>query len=57
MVPPLGHQCMIGVLARAFRGETLSFAVPTPKFERMVRDMDESFLITRAWDKVRARLV
>jgi hypothetical protein len=48
---------MIGVLARAFRGETLSFAVPTPKFERMVRDMDESFLITRAWDKVRARLV
>ena len=36
---------------------TLSFAVPMPKFERMVRDMDESFLITKAWDKVRARLV
>ncbi len=35
---------------------TLSFAVPMPKFERMVRDMDESFLITKAWDKVRARM-
>lgn len=34
---------------------TLSFAVPMPKFERMVRDMDESFLITRTWERARAR--
>lgn len=34
----------------------LSFAVPMPKFERMVDGMDESFLITKAWERVRARL-
>jgi hypothetical protein len=35
---------------------TLSFAVPWPKFVRMVDQMDESFLITRSWHKVRARM-
>jgi hypothetical protein len=34
----------------------LSFSVPMQKFERMVDDMDESFLITGSWDKVRSRL-
>lgn len=34
----------------------LSFAVPWPKFERMAANMDESFLITASWDKVRSRL-
>jgi len=36
---------------------TLTFAVPMPKFMRMVADMDESFLITESWNKVRKRLV
>jgi hypothetical protein len=34
----------------------LTFAVPWPKFVRMVADMDESFLITSSWAKVQARL-
>jgi uncharacterized protein (DUF169 family) len=35
---------------------TLTFAVPMPRFRRMVAHMDESFLITESWDKVRTRL-
>jgi len=35
---------------------TLSFAVPWLKFVRMVDQMDESFLITPSWGKVRARM-
>lgn len=34
----------------------LSFAVPWPKFVRMVDNMAESFLITGSWRKVRARI-
>jgi hypothetical protein len=34
----------------------LSFAVPWPKFVRMVGQMDESFLITESWGKVRGRI-
>ncbi len=33
----------------------LSLAVPWPKFVRMVDSMDDSFLITGSWDKVRSR--
>ncbi len=36
--------------------DTLSFAVPMAKFRRMVSNMPESFLITKSWDKVRARI-
>jgi hypothetical protein len=36
--------------------DTLSFAVPMSKFERMVAHMKESFLITKSWDKVKRRL-
>lgn len=35
---------------------TLTFAVPMRKFERMVKNMDESFLVTASWEKVKARL-
>jgi hypothetical protein len=35
----------------------LSLAVPWPKFTRMVDNMDESFLITQAWETLRRRLV
>jgi hypothetical protein len=34
----------------------LSFAIPWPKFVRMVAHMDESFLITDSWRKVRLRM-
>ncbi len=35
---------------------TLSFTAPLPLFERMVANMDERFLITESWDKVRKRI-
>ncbi len=35
---------------------TLTFAVPVAKFERMVADMDESFLITGSWEKIKSRM-
>jgi hypothetical protein len=35
---------------------TLTFAVPLPRFLRMVANMDESFLITESWKKVQSRL-
>ena len=48
---------MFDVSARPFVPPgTLSFAVPMRKFERMVGDMEESFLITGSWAKVRRRL-
>jgi hypothetical protein len=34
----------------------LTFAVPWPKFVRMVDNMEESFLITKSWNKVRSRM-
>jgi uncharacterized protein (DUF169 family) len=34
----------------------LTFAVPWPKFARMVKDVEESFLITKSWNKVGARI-
>lgn len=37
-------------------GDQLSFAVPYRRFEQMVENMDESFLITESWDKVRRRI-
>jgi len=43
--------------ARACLPETaLSFAVPIEKFQRMVTNMEESFLTTPAWERVRARI-
>jgi hypothetical protein len=34
----------------------LSFAIPMAKFTHMVNNMEESFLITRSWQKVRERI-
>lgn len=34
----------------------LTFSVPMQKFERMVANMDESFLITESWQKVKSRI-
>jgi uncharacterized protein (DUF169 family) len=35
---------------------TLSFAVPFHKFVRMVNNMEESFLITDTWQRIRSRI-
>jgi uncharacterized protein (DUF169 family) len=43
--------------ARPFVQENcLSFAIPIKKFESMVHNMDESFLTTEDWEKVKKRL-
>jgi len=34
----------------------LTLTIPWPKFVRMVADMDESFLITASWERLRNRL-
>jgi len=48
---------MFDVSARPFvPSDMLSFAVPWPKFVRMVKNMDESFLITGSWNKVKRRI-
>jgi len=36
--------------------DTLSYAVPMKKFETMIENMDESFLITDSWRKVQKRI-
>ena len=36
--------------------ETLTFSVPMKKFQHMAGNMEESFLITHSWDKVRNRI-
>jgi len=49
---------MFDVSARPYvPKETLTFAVPMNKFIRMINNMEESFLITRSWDKVKKRIV
>ena len=55
---PRGVLGMFDVSARPFvSAETLTFAVPMNKFDRMIDNMDESFLITPSWKKVRKRIV
>jgi hypothetical protein len=44
---------MFDISARPHVGENeLSFAVPMKRFERMIMNMDESFLITESWKKL-----
>jgi hypothetical protein len=48
---------MFDVSARPFvPKEMLTLAVPMNKFEGMIENMEESFLITPAWAKVRKRI-
>ena len=48
---------MFDVSARPFvPKEMLTLAVPMNKFKRMIKNMEESFLITPAWDKVKKRI-
>jgi hypothetical protein len=47
---------MFDVSARPYvPAQTLTFAAPMSKFRRMVENMQESFLITPSWGRVRAR--
>lgn len=52
-------RCVLGMFdisARPYVGEhSLSFAVPYPKFQKMVDNMDESFLTTKSWKALRKR--
>jgi len=36
--------------------DTFTFTIPMKKFEKMIANMDESFLITETWEKVRKRI-
>jgi uncharacterized protein (DUF169 family) len=53
-------RCVLGLFDPSARpyvpANCLSFAVPMKKFEAMVGNMDESFLITPTWDEIRKRL-
>ena len=53
-------RCVIGmfdVSARPFvPSGILTFSAPMKKFEKMVYNMEESFLITPSWNKVRSRI-
>lgn len=52
--------CILGMFDPSARpyvpADCLSFAVPTNKFTRMVDNIEESFLITQTWDKIRQRM-
>jgi uncharacterized protein (DUF169 family) len=52
--------CIIGMFdisARPFvEKDVITFAAPMKKFEKMVANMDESFLITPSWEKVKKRI-
>lgn len=43
--------------ARKFvKGDILSFSIPFSKFKEMIDEMEESFLITDSWSKIRGRM-
>lgn len=52
-------KCVLGMFdisARPYVGEnTLSFAIPFPKFQKMVDNVGESFLTTESWKDLRKR--
>jgi len=39
-----------------FKPHILTFSAPWPKFLSMLKNMDESFLVTNSWSKVKSRL-
>jgi uncharacterized protein (DUF169 family) len=53
-------RCILGMFDPSARpyvpADTVTFAVPGPKFERMVANIEESFLITETWSKIRQRI-
>ena len=59
-IPKEKQKCILGmfdVSARPFvPQDALSFTAPMKKFTAMVGNMDESFLTTASWEKVRVRI-
>jgi len=54
---PRGIVGMFDVSARPYiSADELTFAAPMNKFERMVGNMEESFLITESWKRVQKRI-
>jgi uncharacterized protein (DUF169 family) len=54
---PRGVLGMFDVSARPHvPTETLTFALPMNKFQRMIENMEESFLTTASWEKMRVRI-
>jgi hypothetical protein len=53
-------RCVLGlfdVSARPHVGvDELTFSISIQRFEQLVSYMDESFLITHSWEKVRSRM-
>jgi hypothetical protein len=53
--------CILGMFDVSARpcvpAHVLTFAIPMPRFEEMIRNMDSSFLTTHSWDIVKERLV
>jgi hypothetical protein len=54
-------KCVIGMFDVSARpcvpANTLSFAIPMKRFKEMVKNMDESFLITQSWNLVKKRII
>ena len=36
--------------------DILTFAIPMKKFGQMIEYMDESFLVTKTWDRVKTKI-
>jgi hypothetical protein len=54
---PRGVLGMFDISARPYvPKDTLTFALPMKKFVLMIQNMEESFLITSLWGRVRARI-
>lgn len=53
-------KCVLGMFDVSARpcvqADELTFAAPMKKFARMIHNLEESFLITRSWEKVMRRL-
>ena len=54
-------RCVLGLFDVSARPhvkpDELTFSIPIQRFKQLVNYMDESFLITGSWDKVRSRMV
>jgi len=54
-------RCVLGMFDVSARPcvpeNTLTFAIPMKRFEEMVKNMDESFLITQSWNIVKKRII
>lgn len=53
-------RCVLGMFDVSARPQVpeavLTFTIPIARFEQMVANMDESFLITASWERVRSRI-